>query len=459
MREDNLAQAYMLLLRYSTLVIDYIPKHPEAKLPENKKAIKGLRANLGRVLGTLDQIKPHLNYAHEEWTKIHAATQHDPSIQLQGEKSPYEKAAARDPALSWNAKARATVLDAGQYQDLAVDLATQEIRRRDAARKATRQAGISEEEEQVRRGAGLWDTWDAPASARPSQTNNNRHHDDPDDIRRNMDAVRRRLDQSETRGRPPSPDGQTRPASSFYDRPPSYQSERPPSYQYPSISRSTPQRQQQQYDNVWIGDTRDRRQLLPPARPPKPRGESESVYGNMAPPPRPSKNPLDSEYATPSPSSLSPVAPQRPPKMDSENEKKERYTFRPAAYLEDGSPIRPIFLPANLREEFLRVASPNTRKNLEMCGILCGTAVNNALFISCLVIPQQTCTDSTCDTDNEMDVLEYCTEQELQCFGWIHTHPSQSCFLSSRDLHTQSGYQAMMPESIAIVCAPSDPNP
>jgi proteasome lid subunit RPN8/RPN11 len=26
--------------------------------------------------------------------------------------------------------------------------------------------------------------------------------------------------------------------------------------------------------------------------------------------------------------------------------------------------------------------------------------------------------------------------------GWIHTHPSQSCFMSSIDVHTQAGYQA-----------------
>ena len=39
--------------------------------------------------------------------------------------------------------------------------------------------------------------------------------------------------------------------------------------------------------------------------------------------------------------------------------------------------------------------------------------------------------------------------------GWIHTHPTQTCFMSSRDLHTHSGYQVMLPESIAIVCAPS----
>ena len=36
----------------------------------------------------------------------------------------------------------------------------------------------------------------------------------------------------------------------------------------------------------------------------------------------------------------------------------------------------------------------------------------------------------------------------------IHTHPSQTAFLSSVDLHTQLSYQLMLPEAIAIVIAP-----
>ena len=39
--------------------------------------------------------------------------------------------------------------------------------------------------------------------------------------------------------------------------------------------------------------------------------------------------------------------------------------------------------------------------------------------------------------------------------GWIHTHSRQSCFMSSRDLHTDSGNQMMLAESVAVVCAPS----
>ncbi|KAJ7795278.1 hypothetical protein B0H14DRAFT_3496196 [Mycena olivaceomarginata] len=41
----------------------------------------------------------------------------------------------------------------------------------------------------------------------------------------------------------------------------------------------------------------------------------------------------------------------------------------------------------------------------------------------------------------------------------IHTHPSQSCFMSSVDLHTHASLQCMLSESFALVCAPkSDPN-
>lgn len=436
-RDGNLAQAYLLLLRYSTLALDYIPKHPEAKLPEGRKAVKALKLRVAPVLDILDKLKPRLNAAHEEWVKIHA-NQGDGHVALEGVKSPYEKMAARDPALSWNPAVRAKILDAGENQDLAVNLAKQEIRRRDAARRTTRQAGISEEEEQVRRGAGLWEDWDlnAPRDQR----------DDGDDMRRNMDAVRRRLDQSAQSSRASDMGSYSSQSDNYslYDR--------RSSYQYPSISRVSAAR----YDNssTWSNDRYDRNSVAPPARPPK-EASFRSDYSTSAAPLRPNKEPMLPSYEPSTPTEYRPQPPDLPPKM----EKKERYTFRPAAYLENNTPIRPIFLPAGLREEFLRVAAPNTRRGLEMCGILCGTSVNNALFISCLIIPQQTCTSDTCETDNEEAVIEYCMKEDLMVFGWIHTHPTQTCFMSSRDLHTQSGYQVMMPESIAIVCAPrSEPS-
>jgi len=131
------------------------------------------------------------------------------------------------------------------------------------------------------------------------------------------------------------------------------------------------------------------------------------------------------------------------------------FTFTPSAFLQNGDPLRPVFLPSQLRNQFLAVASSNTRLNLETCGMLCGILKSNALFITRLIVPEQTSTSDTCETLNEEELFDYCDKEELMVLGWIHTHPTQTCFMSSRDLHTHVGYQVMMPESIAIVCAPT----
>jgi len=52
-------------------------------------------------------------------------------------------------------------------------------------------------------------------------------------------------------------------------------------------------------------------------------------------------------------------------------------------------------------------------------------------------------------------IFDFQDKNSLLTLGWIHTHPTQTCFMSSLDLHTHLGYQIMLPEAIAIVCAPS----
>ena len=54
----------------------------------------------------------------------------------------------------------------------------------------------------------------------------------------------------------------------------------------------------------------------------------------------------------------------------------------------------------------------------------------------------------------EEALFSYCYEQDLLVLGWIHTHPSQDCFLSSVDLHTQLSYQLMLREAVAVVVSP-----
>ncbi|KAF1352173.1 hypothetical protein BDV97DRAFT_293142 [Delphinella strobiligena] len=164
------------------------------------------------------------------------------------------------------------------------------------------------------------------------------------------------------------------------------------------------------------------------------------------PPALPSKSPI-STSATSGLPTLPPI----------EDISSSNYTFQTSAYTEGGLPLRTLFLPTELRTQFLSIALTNTRSNLETCGILCGTLISNAFFISRLVIPAQIATSDTCEVTEQGDIglFDYVDGEGLTVCGWIHTHPSQTCFLSSRDLHTSVGYQVMLPESVAVVCAPS----
>ncbi|KAG0470540.1 hypothetical protein HPP92_017240 [Vanilla planifolia] len=61
-----------------------------------------------------------------------------------------------------------------------------------------------------------------------------------------------------------------------------------------------------------------------------------------------------------------------------------------------------------------------------------------------------------CQTTDEEEIFNIQDERSLFPLGWIHTHPTQTCFMSSIDLHTHYSYQIMLPEAIAIVMAPTD---
>lgn len=116
--------------------------------------------------------------------------------------------------------------------------------------------------------------------------------------------------------------------------------------------------------------------------------------------------------------------------------------------------LRNVVVPSQLVERFLVLAHGSTIQNIETCGILVGHLDQNQLVISHLILPKQTATPDSCTTENEEEVFMYQDKHNLITLGWIHTHPSQTAFLSSVDLHTHCSYQLMMPEAIAIVCAP-----
>ncbi|KAK6509381.1 hypothetical protein TWF481_004130 [Arthrobotrys musiformis] len=191
-----------------------------------------------------------------------------------------------------------------------------------------------------------------------------------------------------------------------------------------------------------------------PTLPPKIKDDFDPNYtspkAQMGPPPRPMKDRMPS---TPSVQSAYPPRPS--PMMEPVEKPKRKHIFECVAYTERGDPLRTIFIPKDLRSEFLHIAARNTRMNLETCGILAGFLRDNALFVNRLVIPQQQATSDTCNMTDEAALFDYIDQEDLMVLGWIHTHPTQTCFMSSVDLHTHYGFQMMLPECIAIVCAPS----
>ncbi|XP_045494157.1 STAM-binding protein-like A [Colias croceus] len=142
-----------------------------------------------------------------------------------------------------------------------------------------------------------------------------------------------------------------------------------------------------------------------------------------------------------------PVPPLIPPKPVQENVINDM--FPPLA-----GGLRTVVVPASLMGRFLTIAASNTAKNIELCGILAGRLEQNQLKITHVIVPKQSGTADSCSTNNEEEIFHYQDQHNLITLGWIHTHPTQTAFLSSVDLHTQCSYQLMMSEAIAIVCAP-----
>jgi STAM-binding protein len=241
---------------------------------------------------------------------------------------------------------------------------------------------------------------------------------DVDDMQRRLQALRERIDNKE------------QPASAVTAL--SHAQRQDSNYKYPTIPLGRPQQSSALSPLI---PHHIHSPSLAPALPPKP--QLSSFPSNDAPQ-RPDKIPQSTGVP--------------PPRPDTPSDDR---MFAAAAQLENGTALRTIFLPSTLRTTFLRHAYKNTQANLETCGFLAGTLMKNAFFVSKLVIPSQTATPDTCEMTNESELFDFVDASDLMILGWIHTHPSQTCFMSSRDLHTHSGYQMMLAESVAIVCAPS----
>ncbi|XP_035764728.1 AMSH-like protease isoform X1 [Neolamprologus brichardi] len=116
--------------------------------------------------------------------------------------------------------------------------------------------------------------------------------------------------------------------------------------------------------------------------------------------------------------------------------------------------LRRVLIPKGLTQSFLSLARSNTARGIETCGVLCGQLTHNEFTLTHVVVPKQTAGPDFCDMENVEELFSFQDEHHLLTLGWIHTHPTQTAFLSSVDLHTHCSYQLMLPEAVAIVCAP-----
>lgn len=160
---------------------------------------------------------------------------------------------------------------------------------------------------------------------------------------------------------------------------------------------------------------------------------------------------------TPSPSPTSqpvqplPSAPPAPPPVD-RSLKPGSISISESNGMSDG--LRHVSVPRDLCIKFLHLAEFNTSKGVETCGILCGKLMRNEFTITHVIVPKQSGGPDYCNTENEEELFLIQDQHSLITLGWIHTHPTQTAFLSSVDLHTHCSYQMMLAESIAIVCSP-----
>ncbi|EME40393.1 hypothetical protein DOTSEDRAFT_75006 [Dothistroma septosporum NZE10] len=417
--EDNLQTAYLYTYRHCELVLQRLPEHPDYRDPRFKQELAQARKAVQKGLVKLEQWKPRITQDHQRYVRaMEKRNAERERAQMQ-----FNEGSSQHPTDDGSRRPSRHSIDSAPHtptqtvnalndRNFAVELARREIRRRDATRTSTKQAGIS------------------PATvASRRQGIIGREYGDEGYDQEGVREAGRHLEQRSVRSR---------------DGPPASRQSQSSSYHYPSVPR------------------KETHMDWKPSRPPS----TAPRYRDTIPPALPAKEALY-DYQTPELVSGPPTVPPRP-RYDTSTSAAERdleqatpqlpsrYTFEPASYTEAGEPLRTVILPPDLRSAFLNLAHTNTARNMETCGILGATVISNALFITHLIIPDQTSTSDTCDTTEPGDnaLFDYCDSNNLLVCGWIHTHPSQSCFLSSRDLHTSSGYQVMLPEAIAIVCAP-----
>jgi STAM-binding protein len=415
--------------------LNHITRHPDAAVQSNRQALVQAQREANKSLSKLEVLKPRIQQHCQRYAQVLRDREKARRIEV----SPPESGSVAaieflDPALA----GRAQTLTAADNKDLAVKLAQKELRRRATARHVP--AGDD--------GYSRGGTVEKPQYGRTRFD----QATDEDDLSRRLQEVRNRVagqQQQQAKTAEPLQAGNSIRSG---------QRKIGTDYHYPLVPQKSDYDGHRSPPPVPGKEPNFLRSISPPTLPPQvpektpeapPLWDFSYAQQQLEQPPLPRKVPLISGMPE---SNTSTISRGTTPASDLHP---SDFTFKPSSYLENGTPLRTIFISPDLRKQFLHIAGPNTRRNLETCGMLCATLMSNAFFISKLVIPEQESTSDTCEMINESGFFDYCDSEDLMVLGWIHTHPTQTCFMSSRDLHTHAGYQAMLAESIAIVCAPS----
>lgn len=426
------------MFRHAQLVLVHLISHPDARQASNRQSLAEAQREVQVSLGKLERLKPRITKRYERHLQLlRDRGDRKTTVEFPDDDQTLPAAeGALDPALA----GRPQPLAAAENRDLAVKLAQTEFRRRASARSIPKGWG------------GHGKAGDEYCGTNTStRLEDGKVGADADDLAVQLQDVRNNIITHQNRGKPSTTPYQ---APVIINKP---LEEQPAlSYSYPNVPVQSKHSPDQGLPSVPVDEEKPLERTIQPPKIPAKIQEIPKISQHTTPdtpPPIPQKVPASIEFPS---NKDRPASTGNPLSKDLHP---STFTFKPSSYLENGTPLRTIFISPNLRKQFLSIAGPNTLRNLETCGILCGSLISNALFISKLVIPQQESTPDTCEMVNEAAIFDYCESEDLMVLGWIHTHPTQTCFMSSRDLHTQSGYQVMLAESIAIVCAPShNPN-
>lgn len=115
---------------------------------------------------------------------------------------------------------------------------------------------------------------------------------------------------------------------------------------------------------------------------------------------------------------------------------------RPAA-----SKLRTVLFPRDCFSRFTSIASINTSRSRETCGLVLGKYKGGRYVVTTLLIPKQHATGDTFVIVEEELVMQFMEDRSLIILGWvyrhlfwwigalcsldhyfqIHTHPTQSC--------------------------------